>query len=114
MVTLKQAVNLVSKYKDLFDLEEWQMNVAEGTKDDDAYAEVNIVRDYLKCYIRFNLEKIATRDVLVKTVVHELFHIFLSEYTLAAEALAGKRNEAYLHSLEETLVTKFERLQMWK
>jgi hypothetical protein len=113
MITMKDVLDEVFKYKAKLELEEWELHVEEGCKDPDTYAEVFINQDYYKATINFNIKRIKTKKKLRKTVVHELWHIILAPYTTLATQLAGKRHTEILSTFEEMTVTRIERLNFW-
>ena len=112
-ITEARVVAAVTKYKYLMDLEEWELTVGFSKRNTSYYAKTCPDPDYLKADIKFNLHRMTNADILRKTVLHELAHVWLSPYTQVAKLLSGKKARSTLHSLEETLVTRFERWEAW-
>ena len=108
-ITEAQVKQLVKKYSQMMDLGDWKLKVIFTGKNKDFYAETAASPDYLNADIRFNLHKITSSELLHQTIFHELFHIWLSPFSQPAKYLVDKKAQVLLHSLEETLATRFER-----
>ncbi len=103
-------------YQKLFGLQDWNIKIGWNMDDgeDSGEAECASTPEYFSANIHFNLNSIKTKKAVREVVVHELFHVVLSEYTNLAKRLVDKKGRRSLEYSEERLVSTIERWKMWK
>ena len=111
-ITREVVIKEVRKWKKLLDLEVWDFNVKTTGVHDSNFAEVEVDHPYLRAELGFNLDNIKNMKMLRKKVIHELMHIILAPYTDPAGIFAGPKKKI-LSDLEENLVTRMERWELW-
>ena len=106
---IRKAVAIV---QDSFGLDRWEISVTFNCVKD-AFAECTPEPQYWRADLAFNLEKCKDdKEVIRKCIVHEMVHIVLSPYTMAAQHFAGPLS-AILDDLEESVVTHIENWPLW-
>ncbi len=111
-MTRQEIADAVATVQFAMGLDRWEISVTFNSSKD-SFAECTPEPQYWRADIAFNLEKCkGNKDVIRRCIVHEMVHVVLSPYTMAAQHFAGPL-VAILDELEESVVTHIENWPLW-